>query len=86
MEEGTIGEFAKGKIEKTLSLLSQTGELSVNDINFIDTIINAVGEPLIKMQLEKLRTEKLEESIIQRMQKRIDELEANQNKRSDDQD
>lgn len=86
MEEGTIGEFAKGKIEKVLSLLSQTDELNFKDINFIDTVINAVGEPLIKMQLEKLRTEKLEESIIQRMQKRIDELEANQNKRSDDQD
>ena len=86
MEEGTIGDFAKQKIEEALRILIESPKLSDLDNDRVKTIIDLIGEPLIKMQLERLHNDKLEEPIIREMQKRIDELEANQNKRSDDQD
>jgi|GEM_PF-2101399 AAA15 family ATPase/GTPase len=84
MEEGTIGDFAKQKIEEALRILIESPKLSDEYNNKVKTIIDLIGEPLIKMQLERLFNDKLEEPLIKKMQKRIDELEANQNKRKDD--
>lgn len=84
MEEGTIGDFSKQKIEEVLNLLSDGIRLRHFEREKISNLIEIIGEPLIKMQLESLLTEKLELSKVEVMQKRIDELEAREQKRSSD--
>ena len=54
MKDGLMGEFAKSKINEVYNFITQ------KDTNFIKTkkeaqnIINLIGEPLIKKQLQKL--------------------------------
>ncbi|WP_026777249.1 AAA family ATPase [Polaribacter sp. Hel_I_88] len=82
MENGTIGEFAKEKIEWVIEALDNTdSDLTEDDIKKIDYIISAIGEPLIKMQLESMRNQRLNFSEVSVMRKRIEELEREINKK-----
>jgi predicted ATP-dependent endonuclease of OLD family len=84
MENGTIGEFAKEKIEWVIEALDNTdSDLTEDDITKIDYIINAIGEPLIKMQLEAMRNKRLNLSEVSIMRKRIEELEKEIEKQND---
>ncbi|WEZ70311.1 AAA family ATPase [Bacillus altitudinis] len=71
----TIGEFAKYKINKTISLLNK-GHLTPNEKEETDYIISIIGEPLIKNKL-KVMSEKAfdKEKTIQKLKARIMELE-----------
>lgn len=84
MENGTIGEFAKEKIEWVIKTLDNVEiQLSNGDLDKMNYIINSIGEPLIKMQLESMREQKLNSSEISVMRKRIQDLEKQINRRND---
>lgn len=72
----TIGEFAKYKINKAISLLNNTGDLSITEKEEIEYIISIIGEPLIKNKLEILFENVFhKEKTIQKLKARIMELE-----------
>ncbi len=83
MEDGLMGEFAKGKIDKTIQLLNQDN-LDEKDLKYCEQIISIVGEPIVKNQLQRMldskRLKKVDEidaikQSMEAMQKRLDELE-----------
>jgi len=83
MEDGLIGEFAKGKIDKAIKLLNQD-KLDKKDLKYCEQIISIIGEPIVKNQLQRMldskRLKKIDEidaikSSMETMQKRLDELE-----------
>jgi len=83
MEDGLMGEFAKGKIDKAITLLNQE-HLSDEELKYCEQIISIIGEPIVKNQLQRMldskRLKKLDEidaikSSMEAMQKRLDELE-----------
>ena len=88
MEDGLMGEFAKGKIDKAIKLLNQDN-LDEKDLKYCEQIISIIGEPIVKNQLQRMldskRLKKVDEidaikqSMIA-MQKRLDELENDKNK------
>ncbi len=53
MEDGLMGEFAKGKIDKAITLLNQD-KLNEKDLKYCEQIISIIGEPIVKNQLEKM--------------------------------
>ena len=83
MEDGLMGEFAKGKIDKAIKLLNQE-HLDEKDLKYCEQIISIIGEPIVKNQLQRIldskRLRKIDEidsikSSMLEMQKRLDELE-----------
>jgi len=83
MEDGLMGEFAKGKIDKAITLLNQE-YLSDEELKYCEQIISIIGEPIVKNQLQRMldskRLKKIDEidaikSSMEAMQKRLDELE-----------
>jgi len=83
MEDGLMGEFAKGKIDKAIKLLNQE-YLDEKDLKYCEQIISIIGEPIVKNQLQRIldskRLRKIDEidsikSSMLEMQKRLDELE-----------
>ncbi len=83
MDGGLMGEFAKGKIDKAITLLNQE-HLSDEDLKYCEQIISIIGEPIVENQLQRMldskRLKKIDEidaikSSMEEMQKRLDELE-----------
>jgi len=83
MEDGLMGEFAKGKIDKAITLLNQE-HLNDEELKYCEQIISIIGEPIVKNQLQRMldskRLKKIDEidaikSSMEAMQKRLDELE-----------
>ncbi|GAB5473849.1 MAG: hypothetical protein Mars2KO_19480 [Maribacter sp.] len=84
MENGTIGEFAKKKIELAVEVLnSENPHLSSEMLKEVNYIIDSVGEPLIKQQLEILRSNALNDDKVSTLEKRIQELEDELDKSND---
>lgn len=82
MSDGLMGEFAKGRINDVYNFL--IGEQSnVKTKEEAENIINLVGEPLIKRQLEDVYNKKFQlkskDEIIQELQNKIAQLEKSQN-------
>ncbi|MDZ7818785.1 MAG: AAA family ATPase [Aliarcobacter sp.] len=82
MENGLMGEFAKGKITKIIEILKKE-QLSENEIKSCKHIISIIGEPILQKTLEHQLNEKLNpnETELQKLereqkeiQKKIDEL------------
>ncbi len=82
MKDGLMGEFAKEKINDVYKFLTN-GESKVKTKEEAQNIINLIGEPLIKRQLEDIYNRKFQikskDEIIQELQNKISELEKNQN-------
>lgn len=74
--KSTIGEFAKYKINRTISLLNNQKDLSFEEKEEIEYVISIIGEPLIKNKL-KLMSERVfhKEETIKKLKARIMELE-----------
>ncbi|MCD4667793.1 MAG: ATP-binding protein [Sulfurimonas sp.] len=53
MQDGLMGEFAKGKIEDLINYLNDK-ESDINDNNEAQKLLNIIGEPVIKNQLQKM--------------------------------
>lgn len=94
MEEGTIGEFAKGKIEWALNMLDNDGSeklaktfseefISDKDLEQLNYIIDSIGEPLIKMQLESMRDKRFKSTEVNELKKKIEDLEEQLRKQND---
>ena len=54
MKNGLMGEYAKEKINGVIRLLNGQGQLSDDEIKECEHIINIVGEPILKRQLQKM--------------------------------
>ncbi len=52
MEDGLMGEFAKSKIDKAITLLNQD-KLDEKDLKYCEQIISIIGEPIVKNQLQR---------------------------------
>lgn len=87
MEKGTIGEFAKEKIEWVLKILdNKEGEIEGEILKKINYIIDAIGEPLIKMQLESMKTKRINSTEVSELQEKVKDLKDQLDKRNNDQD
>ena len=69
MDGGLMGEFAKAKIEKVIKYLNDKN-LEIKSKEEAQKIINIIGEPILKNQLQKMLDSKRFEKI-----DKIDELE-----------
>ena len=53
MDDGLMGEFAKGKIDEVITLLNKE-HLDKDELSFCEQIIPIIGEPIIKNQLQRM--------------------------------
>ena len=86
MENGLMGEFAKGKINEIIEILKKE-QLSEDEIKTCKHIISIIGEPILQKTLEhqlsgKLNPNETELQKLERKQKeiqaKIDKLKGNQ--------
>ncbi len=83
MKDGLMGEFAKSKIEDVINYLNNK-ESTIKDNDEAQKLLNIIGEPIIKNQLQKMldskRLSKVDEidkikSDMKNLAKRLEELE-----------
>ena len=82
MDDGLMGEFAKGKIDEVITLLNKE-HLDKDELSFCEQIISIIGEPIIKHQLQRMldskrlkkvdKIDKMEQDIIN-LQKKLEEI------------
>jgi ABC-type taurine transport system substrate-binding protein len=53
MRDGLMGEFAKSKIEDVINYLNDK-ESTIKDNDEAQKLLNIIGEPIIKNQLQKM--------------------------------
>jgi len=53
MEDGLMGEFAKGKIDEVIRLLNKE-KLDEKELKYCEQIISIIGEPIVKNQLQRM--------------------------------
>jgi len=80
----TVGEFAKSEIEKVIEKINNLDNKKTNntDLKEIQNFIEQIGEPIIKMQLQKLLSTHYPESesdSIEQLQKQISLLKQENN-------
>jgi len=78
MDNGLMGEFAKGKIEEVVKLLKSKRKLSKKSQEFCENIISIIGEPILQRTLEyqlnqKVNPNETELEKLEREQKEIQE-------------
>lgn len=84
MENGLMGEFAKEKINKAIKYLSEK-ELTKDEIDYCENIINIIGEPILKRQLQKMLDSK-RLSEVEKIKQQIAELQEKLEKHQHAQD
>ena len=85
MKEGLMGEFAKSKIDEVIKYLNNDKKSSITNVKEAQNIINIIGEPIIKKELQRMLKNKTEleshenvakiQDEIEVLKKRIEELE-----------
>lgn len=89
MEDGLMGEFAKGKIDEVIDYLNGKEDTKIKNDDEAQKLINIIGEPIVKNQLQRMldskRLKKVDEidaikKSMKAMQKRLNELEDDKNK------
>ena len=84
MKDGLMGEFAKGKINDVHDFLTNLNTQSELTQSKAQSIINLIGEPILKKELQNLYDEKFETSDIDKQirghQEEIAKLEAKRKK------
>lgn len=86
MEEGLMGEFAKSKIEDVINFL-QDKTTSIETYSEAGKIISMIGEPILKMKLEKMLEDyKIDKQIETEddVKKEIEKLEQKLKKMTND--
>jgi ABC-type lipoprotein export system ATPase subunit len=77
MEDGLMGEFAKGKINEIIAFFNNENELYKNDKDKLFKIINTIGEPFLKDKLLFMYNEKYpktdDEKILE-LEKKIESI------------
>jgi len=83
MEDGLMGEFAKGKINEIIDFFNAKNEIYKDKQDKLLKIINTIGEPFLKDKLLFMYNEKYpktnEEKIIE-LQKQIESIKNGQDK------
>ncbi|MDQ1433149.1 MAG: hypothetical protein QG634_434 [Patescibacteria group bacterium] len=76
MKDGLMGEFAKGKIEDVINYLNDK-ESTIKDNDEAQKLLNIIGEPIIKNQLQRMLDSKRLSKIdkIDLIEKQIKELQ-----------
>lgn len=76
MDDGLMGEFAKHKINEVIKLLNRE-ELNQEDLKYCEQIISIIGEPIVKIQLQKMVDSKRLKKVdkIDEIEKKIQELQ-----------
>ena len=84
MDGGLMGEFAKSKIEEVIKYLNDKN-LEIKSKEEAQKIINIIGEPILKNQLQKMldsknlsEVDKIKQDI-KALQNRLEELENGKN-------
>ena len=60
MKEGLIGEFAKSKIDDVIKYLNNDKKSTITTDKDAQNIINIIGEPIIKRELQRMLKNKME--------------------------
>lgn len=76
LEQGLIGDFAKGQIKRVMCFLDNDCNQDLCSEKEIQKIIEMIGEPLIKDRLQSMLNSKNRITEIDRLKNRIKELEA----------
>jgi len=71
MDNGLIGEFAQNKIQNVINFLKDE-KSEINSANEAKKIIDIIGEPFLKMQIEDLYKKKFPETL--KLDKQIEKL------------
>ena len=88
MDDGLMGEFAKSKIEEVIDYLNDK-ESKIKDNDEVQKLIDIIGEPIIRNQLQKMldskRLTKMDEidiikAEIADLEKRLEDVEDANNK------
>jgi predicted ATPase len=65
MDHGTIGEFAKGKINELIKYIKEEGNSPINSDEEAQCLIDIIGEPIIKNKLQSmLNAKRSDEDLI----------------------
>ncbi len=77
MEDGLMGEFAKGKIEEIIKILKSKRKLSEKNQKLCKSIISIIGEPVLRNTLQSMLEEKLysNESKLDKLKRKQKEIE-----------
>lgn len=85
MKKGLMGEFAKSKIDEVIKYLNTNQKSTIPNDKEAQNIINIIGEPIIKRELQRMLKNKTEleshenvakiQDEIEVLKKRIEELE-----------
>jgi len=84
MEDGLMGEFAKGKIDEVIDYLNGKQDTDIKTDDEAQKLVNIIGEPIVKNKLQRMldskRLKKVDEidaikKSMEAMQQRLDELE-----------
>jgi predicted ATP-dependent endonuclease of OLD family len=54
MEDGLMGEFAKGKIDEVIAYLNGKKDTDIKNDDEAQKLINIIGEPIVKNQLQRM--------------------------------
>lgn len=77
MEHGTIGEFAKGKINELIKYLKEEGITPIGSDDEAQILIDIIGEPIIKKKLQSmLNGKRSDEDLIRFHEKEIERIKA----------
>ena len=75
LEDGLMGEFAKDKLQKTISWLNDKNDLRNADMH--KKLISIIGEPIVKVKLSEMYSDKMglnvELAILEAQQEYIQE-------------
>jgi hypothetical protein len=74
MRNGTIGDFAKRKIEEVINLINRKENILDREIEHIKKVIALIGEPIIKDRLIDMFNERF--GKVETLQDRITRLQA----------
>lgn len=83
MNDGTVGELAQDKITEIIKkLYSENQNVSFKDLEYLDTIINSIGDEIIRWNLKRKIEELMENDenmrikLIEKYRKKIELLEG----------
>lgn len=76
MNDGLMGEFAKSKIDEVIQYLNNNKKSSITNDEEAQNIINIIGEPIIKRELQRMFKNKTELESHQNVAKIQDEIEV----------
>ncbi len=72
MEDGLMGEFAKGKINKIIRFLNGKNIFIDFPIEYIEKVIESIGEPFLKSKLLDMYNKKFIADYNERKKKNIE--------------